>query len=75
MLDFVDAGVFHLTNLVASEGLEPTNPKELIYSQPQLPLCEPDIFKNHIHLSNNYYNFMNILSNFSYLSNPISLSP
>ena len=26
--------------IVPADGLEPPNPKELIYSQPQLPLCD-----------------------------------
>lgn len=70
MLDFVDAGVFHLTNLVASEGLEPTNPKELIYSQPQLPLCEPAIyiplfiFQTALLLSQSWQIFSNLSNRF-----------
>ena len=31
--------------VVAGVGLEPTNPKEEIYSLPQLPLCEPAIME------------------------------
>ena len=32
--------------LVRIDGLEPPNPKELIYSQPQLPLCDIPKTKN-----------------------------
>ena len=35
---------FRNVNSVGGGGLEPPNPKERIYSPPQLPLCDPPKF-------------------------------
>jgi hypothetical protein len=46
--DFQSAASTKLASspMVGVSGLEPLNPKELIYSQPQLPLCDTPIVED-----------------------------